>query len=95
MAASHRPLPLRFAEPAAYRITIEGRLEPSWSERLGGMQITVTERGESGAFTILEGEVKDQAALIGILNAVCNLHLPLVSVESSNRTSGGDSVTSK
>jgi hypothetical protein len=95
MAASHRPPPLRFAEPATYRITVEGRLEPRWSERLGGMQISATERGESGAFTILEGEVKDQAALLGVLNALCNLHLPLVSVESCSRASGGESVTAE
>lgn len=69
-----------FDRPAKYRIRVKGYLPESWSDRLGGMAIT--DEGESGApTTILCGRLLDQAALLGVLNALYGLHLPLVSVE--------------
>ena len=66
----------------AYRIRVEGSLDPSWSDRLGGMAITVA--GQSGAktITVLEGELADQSALMGVLHSLHELHLPLDAVES-------------
>jgi hypothetical protein len=31
---------LKLWTPATYRITVEGKLDKSWSDRLGGMRIT-------------------------------------------------------
>lgn len=54
----------------------------AWSERLGGFVITSNEDTEYGsAVTTLEGSVIDQAALLGILNTLYELRLPLISVE--------------
>ena len=67
--------------PATYRIRVNGSLDASWSDRLGGMSIsTVIGSGEPD-ISVLEGELADQAALTGILNAIVELHMPVISVE--------------
>ncbi len=71
---------LDFDRPATYRIRAKGHLPESWSGRLGGMTITCDREGEPPA-TILCGLLLDQAALLGVLNALYGLHLPLLSVE--------------
>jgi hypothetical protein len=65
---------------AAYRITLQGLLDPSWADELGNMQIShVRHPGESPT-TTLTGEVRDQAALGGILSLVYSLGYPVISV---------------
>lgn len=71
---------LNFDGPATYRIRVKGHLPESWSDRLGGMVISFDSRDEPPA-TILCGRLLDQAALLGVLNALYGLHLPLLSVE--------------
>jgi hypothetical protein len=67
--------------PAIYRICVRGRLDASWSDRVGGMKIT-EDRGPDGkAETILVGRLADQGALAGVLNALYELHLPVLSAE--------------
>jgi hypothetical protein len=67
--------------PATYRIRVQGYLDSRWSDRLGGLTITTSSQGDEPAVTTLDGEVLDQAALAGVLSALYNLHLPLLSVE--------------
>jgi len=76
--------------PAIYRICVRGHLDASWSDRIGGMQITETRGPDGNPETILVGRLADQAALSGILNALYELHLPVLSAEcvaSENSTS--------
>lgn len=70
-----------FGNPGAYRIRVRGQLSESWSVRFGDMRVTVSGHVESEPVTILEGEVRDQAELMGILSNLHHLHLPLLSVE--------------
>ncbi len=65
-----------------YRIRIEGSLDPSWSDRLGGLSITATGQAGRKTTTTLEGEMCDQGALIGVLNTLYELHLLLEAVET-------------
>ena len=67
--------------PATYRISVGGLLDASWSERLGGMTVTVTGGRDSPGTTTLEGRLPDQAALNGVLSALYEQHMPVVSVE--------------
>ena len=67
--------------PAIYRIRVRGRLEASWSDRIGGMQVTETRGPDGQAETILVGRLPDQAALAGILKTLYELHLPVVKTE--------------
>ena len=72
-------------KPATYRIEVEGELDASWSDRLGGMQITTDRSGNQGLLTTLEGRLRDQAALAGVLNALYELHMPMLEVERSDK----------
>ena len=70
-----------FDRPGTYRIQVKGRLDASWSDRLGGMEIRTVDQAGGTPETNLEGWLPDQAALCGVLNALYSLHLSLVSVE--------------
>ena len=66
----------------AYRIQVEGSLDPSWSDRLGGLAITTSGQFGVKTTTVLEGELADQSALMGVLNTLHDLHLPLEAIEN-------------
>jgi len=68
-------------EPATYRIRVQGLLEPEWSERLGGMTVAVWEGANGARFAELTGPLADEAALMGVLEHLYNLRLPLLAVE--------------
>ena len=70
-----------FDQPGNYRIRVRGFLDESWSERLGGMYITTSNRGDRKTVVTLVGRMQDQAELSGVLNTLYELHLPLLSVE--------------
>ena len=59
-------------------IRIESHLDRAWAEWLDGFTLTHTKEGE----TILTGEVKDQAALYGLIAKLRDLGVKLVSVKS-------------
>ena len=72
-----------FEFPLIYSIRVIGCLEKSWSKRLSGLTIlsnkaTLT---DGSKMTKLTGELIDQAALLGVLNALYNLRLTIWSVE--------------
>ena len=72
---------LKFEGPASYRIRVQGHLDDSWSDRLGGMVITRAFTANKQPMTILIGHLRDQGALSGVMNALYDLHLPVISVE--------------
>ena len=72
---------LKLWTPATYRIEVKGCLDESWSDRLAGMRIVTREGEDQTTVTTLIGLLRDQAALIGVLNSIYELHLPILSVE--------------
>ena len=66
-------------------IRIEGHLDQSWADWLDGFTLAHTEEGE----TILTGEVKDQAALYGLIAKLRDLGVKLISVNSGEETPPG------
>ena len=62
-----------------YALRVQGHLDPSWSDRFGGLRI---EQQEAGT-TLLSGEVPDQATLHGLLLQIVRLGLVLLSLETS------------
>jgi hypothetical protein len=72
---------LNHRKPAVYRIQVEGELNQKWSDRLGGMTISVEHNENEQAITTLQGPLPDQAALAGVLNTLYELHLPVITVE--------------
>jgi hypothetical protein len=72
---------LTFDGPAIYRIRVRGKIKASWSDRLEGMAISMVARDDGPPVTTLVGKLIDQASLAGVLAALYELHLPLLSVE--------------
>ena len=66
----------RAAKGPTYRVRADGRLDASWSARLGGMVIECDRDA-----TTLTGSLRDQSALMGVLNALHMLRLTVTSVE--------------
>jgi hypothetical protein len=67
--------------PATYRICVQGILDERWSDRLGGVSITTTGQKSGAPVTVLSGRLIDQAAVLGVLNILHDLRLPLLFVE--------------
>ena len=59
-------------------IRVEGHLDQTWAEWLDGFDLAHTEQDE----TVLTGEVKDQAALYGLIAKLRDLGAKLISVNS-------------
>ena len=66
---------------ATYRICVIGVLESSMAERYWGMTSAPVEQTDEQEQTALVGEVADQTALVGIINALYNAGHTVVSVE--------------
>jgi len=64
-------------EAPFYEIRVQGVLDESWSEWLGGLDV----RPLASGVTVLTGPIRDQAALHGLLNKIRDLALPLLGVE--------------
>jgi hypothetical protein len=80
---------LTLESPCNYRINVQGCLEEIWSDRLAGMQITINITVYQDPVTILEGRVKDQSELIGVLNGLFELRMPILSLEYLPDENGG------
>ena len=63
-----------------------GRLDQSWSAKLNGLNIRSLE-GPDTAETVLEGDVPDQSALLGVLSTLGDLNLAIISVDTMDRDS--------
>ena len=71
----------QFSKPAIYKIMVKGELNEDFSMRLGGMQISSEQRHGRYPVSVLIGKLSDQAELSGILNALYEMHLMVLSVQ--------------
>ena len=60
-----------------FEICVKGQLDSSWSDWLEGLEVKLLDNDQM----ILCGHIVDQAALMGILNKLCDLNLTLCSVK--------------
>ena len=74
------------AEEAAYQIRVKGHLDASWSDRLGGLAIETSDLDGDAIVSTLTGQLPDQSALSGVLNALVDLHHVLISVKRLDST---------
>jgi hypothetical protein len=73
---------LKLWMPAKYRIQVQGWVDERYSDQIGGLTIKPAKRADQVQVTTLQGWLRDQAALIGVLNALINsIRLPLLAVE--------------
>lgn len=75
------PAPICRHTPGAYRICVQGVLDPHWSDYFAGLTILPSPDPAHPIVTTLVGTVRDQAALLGVLNHLHDLGLPLLTVE--------------
>ena len=68
-------------QPAKYCIRVVGYIDENWSTRLGGLEINTSVKDGKRAVTTLSGSLIDQASLFGVLKALYDMRLPLLSVE--------------
>jgi hypothetical protein len=59
-----------------YEIRVDGILDEGWSEWFDGLQLT----HETGGVTLLSGNLRDEAALHGLIRKISDLGLPLISL---------------
>lgn len=73
---------LNFHDAATYQICFQGRIAESWVKYLApDLDVEVNQADPLAITTTLTGTIGDQAALLGLLNYLYNLGLPLLSVE--------------
>jgi hypothetical protein len=70
-----------FHETGVYRICVRGVLSDKWRDYVQGMTVFMERDKEYKYVTTLEGELVDQAALLGVLNVLHDLRLSVLSVE--------------
>jgi uncharacterized protein (TIGR01777 family) len=76
------------SETCQVQVRVKGELEARWwSETFEGLLISA----EPDGTTLLSGALPDQSAMHGILGAIRDLGLPIVSVETSAASGGGGS----
>lgn len=61
---------------AHYTIQVHGRLDAGWMDWFEGLSLTMPAADR----TVLAGPLPDQAALLGVLRRLHDLHLPILSV---------------
>ncbi len=72
---------IKMYRAADYCITVSGAISKDWFDYHGDMIVEEVNAGKKRPLTTLTGQVTDQAALMGILNHLYDLQLPIVSVE--------------
>jgi hypothetical protein len=84
-----RDVPDEAEKPMAlqYRMRLKGTLDDSWSDWFDGMTIS----HDAGGDTMLEGAVRDQTALYGLIAKARDLGLTLIAVEQRTSATKTDS----
>ncbi len=71
---------LRLDQPAAYQIRVQGWVSEQWKDWLAGMTLEREGGDERSESTLLGGVVRDQAALLGLLQQLYALGFVLLEV---------------
>ena len=74
------PNNLGMTTPATYQIIVKGKLDDNWTDWFNVTNISHSHSMDTKPQTTFTCQVKDQAELLGILNHLNGLHLPLMQV---------------
>ncbi len=69
---------LSLCSSARYQIVVGGILGETWQEHFDGLELSID---EMTGCTVLEGIIRDQAQLMGLLKWLNGLAMPIVKVE--------------
>lgn len=95
MTTSNDQRDIEFGEPATYRIVVQGTLAENWSDRLAGLTITASGPGDGAPRTTLEGPLRDQAELNGVLDTLYGLQLSILEVKTLDEEPESNSSTTR
>ncbi len=70
-----------FDGEACYRIVVRGAIPQNWLDRLGDMVVATDCEAQYGPVSVLEGVVRDQTELSGVLESLYRLHVTIIRVE--------------
>jgi hypothetical protein len=68
-------------KPATYRISVQGGIGRDWTDYFHTFDVSTLSPDDHRPITTLTGQVADQTTLVGLINALYALGLPLLSVE--------------
>lgn len=71
-----------FKLPSNYCIKVQGVIDKHYAGYFGEMIISYEEKAEGRKTSKLTGSLKDQSELLGVLNALHNLRLPIISIQT-------------
>ena len=81
MTASIGKAGLSLGQPALYEIVVQGSVSKELADRLGGLRLRSDAAVHGVLETSLSGRLADQAQLLGVLNALYEMRLPILRVE--------------
>ena len=81
MASSSGKKGVSLGQAAVYRIVVQGSLAEKSADRLGGLRLQVGPGVHGGSATTLTGRLRDQSQLLGVLNGLYEMHLPILYLE--------------
>lgn len=67
----------RSCDPSVYEVRVQGRIDSQWSKWFDDMTVCTAEIDEALVYTTISGAVADQAALLGLLQKLYSLGLPI------------------
>jgi hypothetical protein len=67
-------------KPTVFRICIQGELDEAWFDYFGAQSTSVDADKTGNAVTVIISEPMDQAGLVGFVNHLNALGIPLISV---------------
>jgi len=70
-----------FYSSTVFLIEVKGKVDKSLSDTLGNLNISYNTIDEKTTVSRLHGKVLDQTALMGILNALYEMRLPIVGLK--------------
>lgn len=83
----NQPQRLTMSCGAEYRVCVQGVVDRGWANDYTSMVVSYRNRGTPHTISILIGWIQDQAELLGLVNNLYGLGLPLISVRWRKRKS--------
>ncbi len=68
-------------EPAVWRICLDGRVQENWTEWFTWASVRCVTYPDGGWQTVAEGELRDRAALRGLISKMWGMNISVVSVD--------------
>ena len=84
------PIDFGMTSPAIYQIIVIGKLDEHWADWFNGTNVLFEHNLEGKPHTTLTCKVRDQAELLGILNRLNSLNLPLLQVSPVRKSNIGE-----